>query len=154
MNATYKAQTTIHASTDAVWNAIARESFVKDFLPEVKKDISAMGEYIQTTHRNASSVLPSYAVTGRAIGWNTGAGKTIRLPRKDVHANIEAVDIQLESHENDTKVTIEVTYNPKVGKNFMLANRCVRGLFSIKLNVLKQDIEPDYQHTSWLPAFT
>jgi hypothetical protein len=152
MKMTYRAHTNIHASAAAVWDAITDESFVKEFLPEVKKESEAKSQYIQATHQNASVVLPSYAVKGESIGWNSGAGKVIRLPRKDTPANIEAVDIQLNEFEGYTKLTIEVSYDSKLDYRFFVTQRCVHGLFNIKLNVLKQDIESYFKHIKWPPA--
>jgi hypothetical protein len=152
MKTIYRAHKIIHASAAGVWDAITEESFVKEFLPEVKKEGKASSPYIQATHQNGSVVLPSYAVKGQSIGWNSGAGKVIRLPRKDTTANIEAVDIHLDAFEGYTKVTIEVSYDPKFGKRFFSTRRCVAGLFNNKLNVLKQDIESYFKHIQWAPA--
>jgi len=152
MKTTYRAHTIIHANATAVWDAITQDSFVKDFLPEVKKDNTAKSEYIQTTQRNDARVLPSYAVKGQSIGWNSGAGKVIRLPRKDTPANIEAVDVHLDAFEDYTKVTIEVSYDPEFGKRFFATQRCLRGIFNVKLTVLKQDIESRFKHSHRAPA--
>ena len=72
MNLTHTAKMTIQADADTIWEAITRNDFVKDFLPEVRKNIQTMGDYAQATHRNAKDVLPAYAVTGQAIGWEYG----------------------------------------------------------------------------------
>jgi len=153
MNMTHTAKATIQADVDTIWEAITETDFVKDFLPEVRKNLQAMGEYAQATHRNAQQVLPAYAVPGQAIGWNAVTGTTIALPRKDTPANIEAIDIQLEKNARGTKVTIEVQYNPKLGENLFETRRCLKGLFGIKLNVLKQDLEADQAPAHWMPAF-
>ena len=152
MKTTYTAHTLIHASAATVWDAITADSFVKDFLPEVQRDNSAKSEYIQATQRNDARVLPSYAVKGQSIGWNSGAGKVIRLPRKDTPANIEAVDIRLDALEDYTKVTIEVSYDPDFGNRFFATRRCLRGIFNSKLTVLKQDIESRFKHSYRAPA--
>ena len=90
-----------------------------------------------------------YAISGQAIGWNKVAGTDIRLPRKDVNANIDAVDIKLEELGNYTKVIVVVTYDPRiVDKHFILAHRCIRGLFGIKLNVLKTRARSQYRSNS------
>ena len=86
------------------------------------------------------------------MGWSTGAGTVIRLPRKDVAANIEHVDIRIEGRGEYTQVTFAVQYAPQFGKHYFLAHRCVRGLFNLKLNVLKKDLEAQ-QQTDWVPAF-
>lgn len=134
MYKTYKAHTTIDASTNAVWNAIIRQNIIND-----------------AQHISLGS--PSYVDQDLVIGWVTGAKTSIRLPHNEVDANIEAVEIQLEAQGDTTKVTILVAYNPKFDKNFLLAHRSVRGLFGTKLNVLKRNFESDSQHTAWGPAF-
>lgn len=154
MNITHKTTIKIQADQMQVWEAITQTRFVQDFLPEVKKDLTGMGEYVRNTHQNTQRVLPAYAVTGKNIAWNAVNGTTIALPRKDTQANIEMVDIQLQAQGDFTKVTIEVNYNPKFGKNFFETQRCLRGLFGIKLNVLKQELEADLQEDyNWAPAF-
>jgi carbon monoxide dehydrogenase subunit G len=153
MNTTYTTKATINASIEDAWEAITKPSFVKEFLPEIKKNINEMSSYVRTTHRNAENVQPCYAVYGQALGWNKVAGTDIRLPRKDVEANIDAVDIKLEERGNNTRIIVEVTYNPRVGKNYLLAHRCIRGLFNIKLNVLKKELEANTDRTQLTPAF-
>ena len=152
MKTTYRAHKIIYASAAGVWDAITEESFVKEFLPEVKKNGEASSPYIQATHQNGSVVSPSYAVKGQSIGWNSGAGKVIRMPREDSPVNIEAVDIHLNAFKDHTKVTIEVSYDSKSGNRFFAAHRSVAGLFNNKLNVLKRDIESYFQHIQWGPA--
>ena len=152
MKTTYRAHKTIYASAAAVWDAITEESFAKEFLPEVKKDGNTRSPYIQATHQNGSVVLPSYTVKGQSIGWNSGAGKVIRMPRKDIPVNIEAVDIHLNEFKDHTKVTIEVAYDSSANNRFFAIQRSVAGLFNTKLNVLKQDIESYFKHIQWGPA--
>ena len=149
---TYTKEITVKADRDTTWNAITQTRFVQDFLPEVKKDLSGMGEYIRRTHPNATLIAPDYVAPGQAMGWSAGAGTAIRLPRKDVEANIESVEIRLEAQGETTKVTFAVQYAPQFGKHYFLAHRCVRGLFNLKLNVLKKDLEAQ-QQTDWVPAF-
>ena len=153
MNIKHTAKAIIQTDAQTLWEAITATDFVKDFLPEVRKNIQAMGEYAQATHRNAEQVLPAYAVAEQAIGWNAVTGTTIALPRKDTPANIEAIDIQLEAHARGTKITIEVQYNPTLGNNFFETRRCMKGLFGIKLNVLKRDLEADQAPIHWVPAY-
>lgn len=153
MNTTYTAQTTIYTDIEDTWEAITQPSFVKEFLPEIKKNLTELGTYVRNTHSSVDRVQPCYAIPGQAIGWNKVAGVDIRLPRKDVNANIDAVDIKLEEHGNNTRVIIEVTYNPRFGKHFILAHRCIRGLFGIKLNVLKNELEANNDRAQLTPSF-
>ena len=153
MNTTYTKQVTIHADQESTWQVITQNSFVQDFLPEVKKDLTGMGKYVCQTHPRLRQAGPGYVAPGQAIGWNAGAGTAIRLPRKDVAANIESVDITVEGQGEYTKVTIEVNYNPQFGNRFFLARRCVRGLFGLKLQVLKKDLEKNTKQADWNPAF-
>jgi hypothetical protein len=153
MNTTYTAKKTINADIEDAWKAITQSSFVKEFFPEIKKNMNELSTYIRNTHRNAELVQPCYAVHCQAIGWNKVNGTVIRLPRKDVNAHIDAVDIKLEERGHYTRVIVEVTYNPRIGKNFILAHRCIKGLFSIKLSVLKKELEADTNRTQLTPAF-
>ena len=152
MNTTYKTQIKVQADINSTWNAVTQSSFAKAFFPEIKKDLTCMGEYVRKTHKNAEQVLPSYMIPHRAIGWTTGAGTTIELPRKDVHANIESIDLQLDEQGNNTIVSIEVVYAPNIDKHFFFTNRCVKGLMDIKLAVLKQDLETDSHQAGWEAA--
>ena len=154
MNTFYSKEITIKADADTTWDAITQSRFVKDFLPEVKKDLQGMGEYIRRTHPNAALVAPDYVAAGEAMGWSTGAGTAIRLPRKDVEANIDSVDIRVEGRGQYTKVAIEVHYNPVFGERYFLARRCVQGLFGMKLDVLKKDLETSKTQIDWMPAFS
>ena len=153
MNTTFTKEISIQADVNSTWDAISQTGFVKDFLPEVKKDLQGMGEYVRRTHPNAEQLGPDYVVPGQAMGWSAGAGTTIRLPRKDVQANIESVDIRIEGQGQFTQVTIEVNYAPEFGQYFFLAHRCVRGLFGMKLTVLKEDLEKNAPQLDWVPAF-
>ena len=152
MNTHYRKEVSIHADQAVTWAAITQTRFVQDFLPEIKKDLDIMGEYVRHTHPRSDQVGPDYVAPGQAIGWSTGAGTAIRLPRKDVEANIESVDIKVEGQGEYTKVTIEVNYRPELGNRFVLARRCVRGLFGMKLDILKKDLEANTE-TQLIPAF-
>ena len=150
---THTAKVTINADITTTWDAITENGFVKDFLPEVQKDITGMGEYVQRTHQNATRVMPAQVTPGQFIAWTTQAGTRIELPRQDTQANIQAVEIQLKEKGVFTEVTIEVNYNPDMNTKVFETRRCLKGLFGIKLNVLKNDLEAE-QHMQWAPAFT
>lgn len=152
MNTTFNTHINIHADIDSIWNAVTRPNFANEFFPEIKKDLSVMGKYIQSTHKNAASVLPEYMVPNRSLAWTTGAGTTIELPRKDIHANIESIDIQLEEKGKNTVVSIEVVFAPDFDNHFFFAHRCIRGLMNIKLAVLKQELETDSHQAGWEAA--
>ena len=154
MNITFTKEIIIQSDQSSTWEALRQPGFAKDFLPEIKKDLQGMGDYIRRTHPNAALVAPDYVVPGFAMGWSAGAGTAIRLPRKDVDARIESVDIRVDSVGSYTKVTIEVNYSPDLGKHFFLASHCVRGLFSMKLDVLKKDLENSSKQIDWMPAFS
>ena len=152
MKTTYKAQITVQTDVEEAWNAITQKNFVKEFFPEIKKDISNLGEYVLRTHKNLEQLAPSYMVLNQAIGWANSGTTEIKLPRKDVDANIESIDILLINKGEYTTVKVEVNYSPKIGKNFFLAHRCVRGLIAIKLAVLKKDLELNNNQIGWSPA--
>lgn len=152
MNTTYETHINIHADIDSTWNAVTRPNFVKEFFPEIKKDLSRMGKYIQSTHKNAASVLPEYMVPHRSLGWTTGAGTVIELPRKDIHANIESIDIRFEEKGRNTTASMEVVFAPDFDNHFLFVHRCIKGLMNIKLAVLKQDLETDSHQAGWEAA--
>ena len=77
MHINYKTKTTIHADPEVVWAAITETDFTKDYFPEIKKDLSAMGEYVQRTHQRRDTVSPDYVIPGQAMGWTNGA---VRAP--------------------------------------------------------------------------
>ena len=152
MNTTYKTKIKVHAGIASTWKTITQADFVKDFFPEIKKDLSAMGEYVRSTHKNAGQTNPDYMIPHRAAGWTTGAGTRIELPRKDVHAIIESIDLQLADSGNSTVVAIEITYAANFDRHFLFAQRCVRGLINTKLTVLKQELETDSHQAGWETA--
>ena len=152
MNTIYKTQMTVHADVENVWDAITQQRFVKDFFPEIKKDLSNLSDYVFRTHKNTERLLPAYMLPNHVIGWAKGGATDIRLPRKDVNANIKTIDIELIAKGENTKIKIEVDYSPKFDKNFFLAHRCVRGLMEIKLAILKQEIEAN-NNQGWTSEF-
>lgn len=152
MNTQYKSQIMVYTDVESAWNAVTQANFIKNFFPEIKKDLSKMGQYIQTMHRNPNEIAPVYMIPRRALGWTSGAGIQIELPRKDVQANIESIDIRLESKGAKTQIVIETVYAPKLDRNIWFAHRCIRGLMNIKLAVLKRDLEANRNHVSWEAA--
>ena len=59
MKTTYTAKTTIHALISKILgNAITQPSFVKEFLPEIKKNMNEVSTYILNRHPNAERVQP------------------------------------------------------------------------------------------------
>ena len=152
MNTFFKTHVTVQTDIESTWNAVTQPDFIKEFFPEVKKDLSCMGEYVRNKHQNAGQESPEYMIPYRAMGWTSGAGTVIKLPRKDVHANIESMDIQFTAKGGYTTVSIEVVYAPNFDKHFFFAHRCIRGLMNIKLAALKQDLESDHHQTGWETA--
>ncbi len=152
MNTRHTSRITVNTDIESVWNAVTHTGFIKNFFPEIQKDLSEMGEYVRATHRSPNNVLPDYSTPQRALGWTSGAGLHITLPRKDVQANIESIDICLESKGDKTRIMIATVYAPRLDKNFRLAHRCIRGLMNIKLAVLKRDLEADRNPVAWEAA--
>ena len=152
MNTQYKSKITVYADIESVWNSVTQPGFIKNFFPEIKKDLSEMGKYVRATHPNPNEVSPVYAIPQRALGWTSGAGIQIALPRKDVKANIESIDIRLVAKGAKTQIIIETDYSPKLDRNFWFAHRCIRGLINIKLAVLKRNLEADRNNVAWEAA--
>ena len=151
MNITYKSQITINADIDAAWALVTQQNFVKDYFPEIKKNTVQMGQYIQSTHKNPYEIFPDYMIPNRSMGWTTGAGIKISLPRKDVEANIQAIDITFQRHGKDTQISIEVTFEPIFNKNIVFAAYCIRNMVKAKLRAFKQDIDVTH-HEGWSPV--
>ena len=148
----YKTQISVHADLEAVWDAVIHSDFIKDYFPEIKKDLTGMSTYILNSHRNPGQTFPTYVIPRHALGWTAGAGIDIALPRKDVRANFESIDIHLVSNGAKTKIMVETVYAPELNKDFFFVLRCIRGLMKIKLAVLKQDLEANDKQISWKTA--
>ena len=151
MNITYTTSATVYADQETVSNFFEQADVIKEYFPEIKKDISAMGEYVQFTHSNPALVCPDYQVAG-GFGWTAGAGIQIRLPRKDIAADITALDIEYAPRGHHTHIKIAVTFNAKFNKTLPLVLRCIQAMVKAKLNAFEQDIKVDYR-TSWEPSF-
>lgn len=142
MSTRYITQTKITADPPQVWQAITQCDFVKNYLPEIKRDFNNLKPTAPLyRHKNLDKLLPAYVVQGKAISWDSNANTTIKLTRSDLNANIRSVDIDITAADGYTNVNIEVNYKPKLDKNFFLTHASVHNLFNHKLQVLKQDIE-------------
>ncbi len=127
MSKTYRTETTVLANTKTVWDTISQELFVKNFLPEIKSP--------------SSKVMPSYVIPGKLISWNSSHRLAMGLSRKDLNAHIDAIDITVKSIDNITLVTLEVSFNPELNKQYFLVHKAIRTLFDKKLAILKDDLE-------------
>ena len=127
MSKIYRTETTVLANTKTVWDTISQELFVTNFLPEIKS--------------TRSKVMPSYAIPGKLISWNSSHSLAIGLTRKDLNTHIDAIDIALKSIDNITIVTLEVSFNPELNKQYFLVHKAIRALFDKKLAILKNDLE-------------
>ena len=63
------------------------------------------------------------------------------------------MDIELTDRGDYTEVTIEVNYQPRLDRMFFETRRCLNGLFNIKANVLKNDLETNQETEVFVPAF-
>jgi len=136
MKSKFKAHIFIQEDINTVWNEISSYSFVKNYLPEVR-----------------GNKEPSYIIPLYNVGWSNGFGKIFTLPRKDVKGNLEYINIEIRAKRQNTWITIEVSFSPYFGKNYFLAHKCIRGLFSHKLKVLKQEIERKNIQSQGIPVF-
>jgi hypothetical protein len=66
---------------------------------------------------------------------------TIQLARRDLKVVINHVQIHLETKKGNTTVSIEVKYDTRLGLDFMLANKAIKGLFNDKMLKLNKNIE-------------
>ena len=149
---TFKAQTDIAIDSSVVWNTIKDRQFVKDFLPEIYKDISGMSLAEFALDKNGFDVMPSYAVPNKTIHWQNNGQTVIELTRQDLQLTIDHVEINIVSNTNSTTVEITVEYDSPFGANFMLVHKIIKTLFSHKLTVLKEDLEIHKQDGTHLQA--
>lgn len=153
MTSRYSYQTTISATPSDIWQLLTQQNFVKQYLPEVKRkpsDIRSTAPY--RYHQNTDNILPAYTVVEKTISWDN-ISHALTLTRKDLKANIDSVTIVLIAEAGDTKVMIEVIYQPKVDSKLLLTHASVRNLFSHKLDVFKQDIESETKITNCLITY-
>lgn len=149
---TFKAQTDIAIDSSVVWNTIKDRRFVKDFLPEIYKDVSGMSLAEFALDKNGFDVLPAYAVPNKTIHWQNNGQTVIELTRQDLQLTIDHVEINIASNADSTTVEIAVEYESRLGANFMLIHKIIKTLFSHKLTVLKEDLEIHKQDGTNLQA--
>jgi len=138
---TYKSQCHIAVSPDEVWSTISRSAFVKDFLPEIGRDICKLTLFTLAMHKHPFDVMPAYMIPNKIISWDVDANTSIELARRDLVAEIKHIDITLHDSGNGTAVRFEVQYETRLSSTFLQTERSIRGLFNQKLNLLKQDLE-------------
>lgn len=149
---TYKAHKTIKAGIQEVTGFFNQKNMAHDYFPEVHKDTKSFSNYVFQTHKHPYQVTPDYRIQGIGLGWTTGGGTYIRLPRKDINAEIQAIDIEYKSVGENTKIIINVEFNPAMNLKGFVAMSHIRMMVNNKLNAFKNDIEVN-QHQGWLPAF-
>ena len=151
MNITYTASATVYADQKTVSNFFQQADVSKEYFPEVKKDISPLGEYVQATHANPTLAFPDYMVAN-GFGWTAGAGIQIRIPRKEFAANITALDVEYTPQGYKTHIKIAVTFNAQFNSALPFVVRCMQAMVKAKLNAFQRDIKTDYG-TSLEPSF-
>ncbi len=137
---TYKAQSHIAVSREDVWATISQSNFVKDFLPEIGRDICKLTLFTLAMHKHPFDVMPAYMVPNKIISWDVVANTAIELTRKDLSADIKHIDLTLQANGDDTVVSFEVHYKTRLNASFLQTERAIRGLFNQKLKVLEQDL--------------
>ena len=149
---TFKAQTDITIDSSVVWNTIKDRQFIKDFLPEIYKDISGMSLAEFALDKNGFDLMPSYSVPNKTIHFQNNGQTVIELTRKDLQLTIDHVEINIVSNTDSTTVEIAVEYDSPFGANFMLVHKIIKTLFSHKLTVLREDLEIHKQDGTHLQA--
>lgn len=150
MTSRYKYQTTISATPSDIWQLLTQQNFVKQYLPELKRkpsDIRSTAPY--SYHQNTDNILPAYTVVEKTISWDN-ISHALTLTRKDLKANIDSITIDLIPEAGDTRVMIEMIYQPRIDSKLLLTHASVRNLFRHKLDVFKQDIESEVEVTDYL----
>ena len=151
---THQTQINLIATVDEVWKTIIEPDFARDFLPEISRDTSNLSLFKLANHKNPLNLMPAYMVRNKTISWDCIANTSIKLARKDLDVEINNIDITLQDNKYNTLVTIEVNYASKLNSKFLLAERIIKGLFSHKLEVLKQDLELNRQERHQMqPAY-
>ena len=141
----FKIQTEIHVDKSNTWNVVSNSFFVRDFLPEIYKNVVALNFPCLTVQKNGLDILPAYVIRNNRIHWKRNEGTGIKLTKSSLNVTINHIEINLETQRGHTLVSLEVEYNNPFGLNFMLANKVIKSLFSHKLFVLKQDLETKKQ---------
>jgi len=149
---TFKAQTDITIDSSVVWNTIKDRQFIKDFLPEIYKDISGMSLAEFALDKNGFDLMPSYSVPNKTIHFQNNGQTVIELTRKDLQLTIDHVEINIVSNTDSTTVEVAVEYDSPFGANLMLLHKIIKTLFSHKLTVLREDLEIHKQDGTHLQA--
>ena len=129
MDFTQTISANIHASTNEIWGAINHGDFVRQFLPEIKK--------IDTE----SSLEPDFKMPHQVMRWKNGIHKEICIPRKDLNIDIQSIVIEIQDKGDFSRVSFRVLCDLPFNFGIFNVIRVVRGLFRIKLNVLKSDMK-------------
>lgn len=152
MNTIYTASKTIQADIQEVNTLFAQATMAADYFPEIHKDASDISAYIRTTHKHPNQVFPDYQIPYQGLGWTTGGGTSIRLPRKDINANIQSIDVEFKTVGEKTRIAIRVEFEPYTVTEAIVTARHVRMMIANKLNAIKNNLEAN-KHQGWAPAF-
>jgi hypothetical protein len=138
---TFKIHIITAIDKDMVWNTLTNPSFVKDFLPEVQRNLMGLNLYTLSKHKNGLDVMPAYVIKHKTIHWINNLNITIELAKTDLNIDINHIEINLDTKNNRSIVSIEVQYNSPLDLNYLKGHKVIKSLFSRKLMVLKQDLE-------------
>lgn len=146
MKLIYKARITVKADIEEVADFFCQDDMTKNYFPEVRKDTKGMTAYIYKTHKHADQVFPDYQIHGQGLGWTTAGKNCIKVPRKDIKANIQGIEVDYKATGNNTEIVIKVGFNPDINLGCIIAAYHVHMMVTNKLNAIKRDIEADLHH--------
>ncbi len=151
----YTSSTSIWADKEAVADFFKQPNLRKDYFPEVKNNVSSTSEHQLSTAINPAADRPHY-INENGFGWAVDSETSIELPRKDIHANIQTIDVEYKQSGNKTVVRILVKFNPRPGSLGLsglcsLAASHVRMMVFRKLTAIKRDVEANQQY-GWADA--
>ena len=146
MNTKYKAHKTIKADIEEVAAFLAQDDMAQNYFPEVRKDTSGMSEYIHKCHKHLDHVFPDYQVPCQGLKWSTGNNTCIRLPRKDINANICSIEVEYKTIGANTEIQIQVVFRSTINLTGILAAYHVHMMVANKLTAIKRDIEANQYH--------
>ena len=143
MNTIYKAHKTIKTDIADVTDFFAHDDMTQNYFPEVHKSTSGMSEYIHKSHKHLDQVFPDYQIPGQGLRWTSGNYTCIRLPRKDINANIRFVEVNYKTVGTNTVIEIQVGFSTGMNLAGISATYHVHMMVNNKLNAIKRDIEAD-----------
>ena len=141
MNTTFKARKTVKAGIHEVAEFFTQEDMTKNYFPEIHKDTKGMSHYVRGSHKHVTEVFPDYQVPNQGFAWTAGHNTCIKVPRKDINANIQGVEVEYKAMGENTEIAIRVEFNPSHNVAGITAAYHVHMMIANKLDAFVRDIQ-------------